>query len=318
MSRKNARPRCLALLLALILAAGLLAGCQPQPPDVPDVPPAEDPATEDVPSPGDIDAEVKALALSSLTEGVYPLASQGAYFAEDQPETPGKGDVRIDRLTYIGERVVYETVGVAYEMAYSHYFSEWVAQASRYLVLERSDYDDTWQGVFGLTDFVDPEKSVEEVIFEEAWSLMDLQVSLRLDGYPQLVGPGSPPNFFNEEAATEIMEGWEPIYGEGDYWVFYNYTRLSALCYHNELEGRESVNSIETTRSDLATYQGIRIGDTRESALAACPGLRDDPCWSYEGDYLWYCSNDEGWGAILILWFENDAVAKIELLNMFD
>ena len=70
--------------------------------------------------------------------------------------------------------------------------------------------------------------------------------------------------------------------------------------------------------TDLATHHGIRIGMSREEVLSAYPTIYDTQYWSYEGDYLWYCKNEEGFGVALIFWFRDDIVAEIELINMFN
>ncbi len=305
-------------LLALSLITWILfAGCE-QPTVTPETP--DDPFFEEqVPQP------VADLILSYLRD---EYASSGTvYTVTDQPDEPQEGDVRIDSIIYAGEAPLYETIGVAYEIRYSRYYFfmkddndegsySWNADQPYYVVLQRSGYDDSWYGVLGF-GYVRQGKEVKDVIQEVAYNLMDIEVSLNLDGYPQLVGPGSTSDFFNEEFERDILEGHDAYY-EGDYWLRLSYKDFTAICYYNEQEDVVKTGSIETTRIDVATHRGLRIGMTRAEVLSAYPTIYDSQYWGYEGDYLWYCNNDEGWGAALLFWFEDDVVAKLQLINMFN
>lgn len=306
-------------LLALSLIIGIVfAGCQ-QPAVTPELP--DDPFYEEqLPQP------VADLILSYLQD-MY--ASSGTvYTATDPPGEPQEGDVRIDSIIYAGEAQLYETIGVAYEIESSHYYFlrenaddegdySWNADPPYYVVLQRSGYDDSWYGVLGF-DYVQPDKDVKDVIHEVAYNLMDIEVSLSLDGYPQLVGPGSTSSYFNEEFQRDILDEGHDTYYEGDYWLRLSYKDFTAICYYNEEEDVVTTNSIETTRTDVATHRGLRIGMTRAEVLSAYPTIYDSQYWGLEGDYLWYCNNDEGWGAALLFWFEDDVVTELLLINMFN
>lgn len=305
------------LLLALIITACLLlAGCEPlTTPEMPDTS-----LDEQVPEP------VADLVLSYLND--EHISGGTVYFAADEPDEPQEGDFRIDSIVYAGETRLYETIGVAYEVVHSgyHLFRKdandegayfWNAGQPFYIVLQRSGYDGSWDRVLGF-NYTGKDKKIEDVIVEVAYGLMDIEVSLKLDGYPQYVGPGSAPNFFNEEPDREILKEYEPIYNEGDYWLRLNYKDLFATCYYDAQKDIARINSIETTRTDVATHRGIRIGMMRDEVLSAYPGIYDTQYWSLEGDYLWYCDNDGGWGAALLFWFQDDVVARIHLINMFD
>ncbi len=102
------------------------------------------------------------------------------------------------------------------------------------------------------------------------------------------------------------------------FWLRLDYKDLSALCYHSAEQETNKINTLETARPDVATHRGIRIGMKRDEVLSAYPTIYDTPYWSYDGDYLWYCKNKEGFGAALLFWFQNDIVTKIELIHMFD
>ena len=67
------------------------------------------------------------------------------------------------------------------------------------------------------------------------------------------------------------------------------------------------VNAIDTKRTDMETMRGIRVGATREDVLKAYPEIYDSHYWNdtdpdFPGaDYLWYCDNEDGWGAAILL-----------------
>jgi len=323
---KNPKSHLALLLLLIIPSLLMLVGCDNKPgtklPEKPDTPSME----EQAPAP------VRDLVLSYLRNEA--TSEDAVYFASEEPEEPQEGDLRIDSLVYVDERVLYETIGVAYKIEYSRYWLtresqdsegtyDWHQSQPGYVVLNRSGYEEnpekyTWDRVMGISYDVDSDKKIEETILEVAYGIWDIDVSINFDGYPQYVGPGSTYIPINEEPEKEILEEYEPIYNEGDYWLRLDYKGLTALCYHNKAEDLNRINNLETVRTDLATYRGIRIGMSREEVLLAYPNIFDTQFWSREGDYLWYCNNEGGWGLALIFWFKDDMVTKIELVNILD
>lgn len=328
---------CLITALALVLTA-----CTPAVVETPTATPMAElptPSPTELATPTPIPTETEgpspelALAMEYLTQERY---GERAYSAADAPQEPQEGDLRVDSFTYLGECPIYETVGVAYQLDYSRYLVRYDETGEKtitwtlmddpiYLVLERSGYDDSWQGVKGNAYYWDEEEPIEDLILRVAWGLMDLEVSLTAEGYPQLVGIGSEANFpfLSGEPTVTVLEGWDPIHNEGDHWLTYEYEGFTALCYHSATEDRTIINRIETNRTDLSTYRGVQVGDSREEVTAAYPNLSDAPYWDYQGDYLWYCSDGENemsvdYGPVLLFWFESDRVVKFQLLSMFD
>lgn len=311
-----------SLLLVLIIASLLmLAGCGDNPgsnlPENPEIPFIE----EQAPAP------VSDLVLSYLQSDYG--SKDAVYFASNEPDDPKEGDFRIDSLVYAGETILYETIGAAYEIKYSRYWvtrengaSEgtysWHQGPRSYVVLNRSGYDDSWDRVMGISYEAGSDKKIEDIILEVAYGIRDIDMSISFDGYPHYVGPGSTYIPLNEESEAVILEEYEPIYSEGDYWLRLDYKGLTALCYHNEAEDVNNISSLETVRADIATHRGIRIGMSRGEVLSSSPTIYDTQYWDYEGDYLRYCKNEEGFGLALIFWFQDDIVTKIELANMFD
>lgn len=314
-------------ILLVLTAALLLAGCEtritPKETQMPvQTPP---PVETQAPASAEPNAVVPKLVLDYLS-GPEGFASP-VYQAGTEPADPQEDSVRVDCLTYAGETPVEGGTAVAYEMTYSRYaFTRdedlnenwsWQSYDSCYVVWARSA-DGEEITVVGRNDGIDPEQPVEDAIREIVYGLEDVEVSLRLVGGERLMGPGSVPEFLEEEPVVEELEDWEPIYWENDGWLRYAYTDLTADCYYHSAEDRASVHHVTTTRTDVETYRGIRVGTSLDEVRAAYPELRDDLYWDTEGDYLWYCANEGGFGAAILFWLEDGAVTRIELANMFD
>ena len=119
---------------------------------------------------------------------------------------------------------------------------------------------------------------------------------------------------------VEVQKDWEPIHYEGDYWAVHRWNGVEAICYHRAVDDGYSVNTFDTTRTDLRTYRGICVGDSRETVKAAYPELKSGDYWGkYPGeDYQWYCASVIDLGPALIFFFENDIVSRIVLIDMFN
>ena len=333
------RPPVPVMILAalLILSCGWLVSCQPReggdasssglsPASDASAPPT-DASTETAGQPELSDRDQMILDYYQQT---YP--SSRVYLAGDEPDTPQWNDVRIDSISYVGESTVYETVGVAYEIGltrwYQHQDELVPSPSTPLLILSRSGYDGSFQQVLGEPNFSIEDMAVEDIIRQVAWHLMDLDMCLWRDGWPNPVGPGNWTNLFNYayegDPTVEVLEGWDPIYRPGDYWDRWSLEGFTALRYHIAAEDRWSANTIDVTRSDLYTPRGIRVGSTRDEVLEAYPDIFDTPYWHDtnpdfpEGDYLWYCDSDEGWGAAILFFFDGDTVRRIRLTNMFN
>lgn len=254
------------------------------------------------------------------------------YYSGKEPGAPQENDIRIDRLIPVGETPTYETVGVAYLVQSSLYQNhrlstddpgsfDWRPRDPYYLILGRSGQDGTWNKVRGET-YPATGKSVKDRILEVSWGLMDIEVSLWRDGYPQPVGPWAPAQFFQTPRdgtlITEVLDEWEPTYGEGDYWIRERWDDFTSICYFSAERNTLLLQEADTTRTDLSTYRGIRVGDSKESVLAAYPEIRNDRYWDYDGNYLWYCDNEGGFGAAILFYLDENKVSRILLNNMFD
>ena len=267
-----------------------------------------------------------------LRDAPMPLAAQSAavayfysnrpsdmtvFFADQAPLQPEGRTMRIDGADYLALRQLYETYGVVYQLRCSGWEDGgWYSYPEPlWLVFQLDQGGD--MTVLGESV---PRETVEQAALEQGYHLVDGTVALWRDGYPNPAGPGSEVGFFREEPVVTVLAGAEPIYQEGDWWQQMEWESLSALCYCNA-DGSYAIERLETTRTDLSTDRGIRVGSTRAEVEAAYgEELSHTDYWGlYPGeDYLWYCADPEGWGAAILFFFDGDQVSRIVLNNMFD
>lgn len=239
------------------------------------------------------------------------------FFADQAPLQPEGRTMRIDGADYLGLRQLYETYGVVYQLRCSGWEDGgWYSYPEPlWLVFQLDQGGD--MTVLGESV---PRETVEQAALEQGYHLADGTVALWRDGYPNPAGPGSEVGFFREEPVVTVLEDAEPIYQEGDWWQQMEWEGLSALCYCNA-DGSYAIERLETTRTDLSTDRGIRVGSTRAEVEAAYgEELSHTDYWGlYPGEnYLWYCADPEGWGAAILFFFDGDQVSRIVLNNMFD
>ena len=209
------------------------------------------------------------------------------FFADQAPLQPEGRTMRIDGADYLGLRQLYETYGVVYQLRCSGWEDGgWYSYPEPlWLVFQLDQGGD--MTVLGESV---PRETVEQAALEQGYHLVDGTVALWRDGYPNPAGPGSEVGFFREEPVVTVLAGAEPIYQEGDWWQQMEWESLSALCYCNA-DGSYAVERLETTRTDLSTDRGIRVGSTRAEVEATYgEELSHTDYWGlYPGeDYLWY------------------------------
>ncbi len=254
---------------------------------------------------------------------------------EDSSWPSGLSQLCITTIQYAGSTPLYETEGVVF----------WVVKQTApdgqpdgehpcYLVLQR-DAAGGYYGVLGEYPAyaLHPGRAAltpEQAVLQVAWRLDDLEVSLWRDGYPGGVGPGAALTFSCLDTGhidTTPQPDMEPVYQPGDSWYQASGQlptgSFTALCYHSAGDDTDSIRSLRTDMTDLATYRGVRVGDSRAQVQALYPELRSGDFWGlYPGeDYLWFSAwgGDPAYGpAILFFFGEQDTVTEIELLNMAD
>ena len=252
------------------------------------------------------------------------------YLASEAPATPQEEDWRIDSITLLGDSPLPQAMGEAYTVQYSRYTAhgegiEWLSIQPACVVLSRSP-DGSGLEVLGTAEFDTSGKTADEIVRQVAWGLLDGEVCLYRDGYSAPIGPGNWADLFSPEAdgapRVEIWENGEPIYFPGDYWDNWSAEGFTAVRYYHASEDRWSVQSIETTRTDLYTPRGARVGDSRSAVQNLYPELQEGDYWhlysAQEEDFLWYCPSSTGLGPSLLFFFEHDQVSRIVMYDMFD
>ena len=248
--------------------------------------------------------------------------SQIYFPGETAPEVLPETALAIESIVYGDEMADGAMRSIAYEVTFRAYYGEGM---SDYLVLQRDGADGSFLRLLGQYP-AHTGKSARDAAFQETFGLMDADASLLYDNASAPVGLGDwrEPSYLVQggEPAVEILENGEPIYNPGDYWDRWSVDGFTALRYYHASEDRWTVQSIETTRTDLRTYRGIQVGDSRSMVQNLYPELRDGDYWhlydSAEEDFLWYCDSSMDLGPALLFFFENDQVSRIVLYNMFD
>lgn len=248
--------------------------------------------------------------------------SQIYFPGEAAPEPLPENAVIIESIVYGDEMSDGAMRSIAYEVTFRAYYGEGM---SDYLVLQKDGADGSFLRLLGQCP-AHTGKSARDTAFQENFGLMDADASLLYDSSSPPVGLGDwqePPYLVQEgKPAVEILENGEPIYNPGDYWDRWSVDGFTALRYYHASEDCWTVQSIETTRTDLRTYRGIQVGDSRSMVQNLYPELRDGDYWhlydSAEEDFLWYCNSSMDLGPALLFFFENDQVSRIVLYNMFD
>lgn len=249
------------------------------------------------------------------------------YLAEKEPAQPKEGDICLRDIICLGQAPLEKGAGEAYQVTASWYDRQngtlaWQDMEPGIVVVSRIEADGSFEKVLGAVNFSTDGLTIEQVIRQTAWGLADWETTLWRDGHTKPVGLGTEVKFAMEDAdgeeQVEVLQDWEPIYGEGDYYALHKWNRLEIIAYHNAAENTLSALRIDSVHPDLYTPRGIHVGSTRAEVEAAYPEIQDSPYWGEPGDYLWYNSGTEGLGPAILFFFEGDTVTKITLNNMFD
>ena len=293
-------------------------------------------------------------ASAGLDENFYLLLSdwydarysgERWYFQGNQPGQPQEGDILLGPVDYQGGEVyLNESTGEVCVVEVSRYEEgQFRALPDPHTLVLHRGQDGSFQGVLGALERDTGAMTAEDIVLNVALGLLDADVSLRRDGYPLPVGPGTwtweelfhP--VYDGEPEVQTLPDYEPIYAEGDRWERWSVEGFSALYYCADQEDRWSANTIDVTRADLFTPRGVRVGDSREQVLAAYPEALTGDYWGQypeEPDLLAYVAWNphapgeisdlsqlefyEGLGPAILFFFEGDTLRQITLTNMFN
>ena len=267
---------------------------------------------------GGLEERDRLIAEHYQNQGYSPVYLPG----DSTPAVLTRRALAIESIVYGDEIADGAARSITYEVTFRVQDTE---RTSEYLVLQKNSTDGSFIQFLGQGP-VYAGKSALDLAFQETFGLLDADASLLYDNASAPVGLGDwqEPSYLVQEGepTVEILEGWEPIYNPGDYWDRWSVDGFTAVRYYTAAEGSWSVQSMETTRSDLRTYRGVRVGDSRIRVQNLYPELRDEDYWhlydSAEEDFLWYCGSSMDLGPALLFFFENDRVSRIVLYDMFD
>lgn len=290
----------------------------------------------------DSDTKLRDELILTYYQQAYP--ERNTYWLSDLPAAPQEGDVVLGSVTYAGEALLYETTGVAFWIQTSQFSSgQWTTPIPQpsLIVLSRGQ-DGSFQGVLGepTASFSIKGMEMEDIIRQTAWNLLNIEVCLYRDGYPNPIGPGNWHDLFRPaydgEPEIQILEGWEPIYSEGSYWERWSVEGFSALRYYAADRDTFSLNTLDVTRDDLYTPRGIRVGASREDVLTAYPEAVTGNYWDKYPDepdmlsYIPWSFHDPSqvtdfsdlespcFGPAILFFFNGDTLRQITLTNMLD
>ena len=260
------------------------------------------------------------------------------YYLEDLPDNSVEGAMSVDLVTPI---TTGETDGqrwTLFEVDFGIYYFDgaplrlsWHGGVNRMYIALAQDTNGSYTRVLG-----NGEEFARQLAPQLDSPLLSQQVCLYRDGFPMPVGPGVSLSFSCLDTMSieeEKLTDYEPIYNSGDYWFRSSGQAggetFTALSYHDSITNQDTINTLDTTMTDLHTPQGIQVGDSREAVLEAYPTAVAGNYWGRypDKDMLYYIpgldpEQSDGFydelGPAILFFFEGDTLSQITLTNMFN
>ena len=163
-------------------------------------------------------------------------------------------------------------------------------------------------------EYKDAASMVEKAVFE----LIDVDCALSFDPYGFLYGPYNNPDFFGFSGVFNKTQKKldRLVKNAGDSWTQLDWKNFSVICYYDSASSKMQIIEMDCTRkTEIRTPRNIYVGDSKEKTLETYPDARTDinPAIGEAGDYIWMSSNEDGTGASLTIWFENNAVSRLQV-----
>ena len=260
------------------------------------------------------------------------------YYLEDLPDNSVEGAMSVDAVTPINSGETDGQRWTVFELDFGIYYFDgaplrlgWHGGINRTYISLAQDQNGSYTRVLGFgSDIGDQPAS------QPASSLLNEQVCLYRDGFDLPVGPGLSLSFSCLDTMSieeERLADYEPIYHSGDYWFRSSGQvggeTFTALSYHDSTANQDTINTLDTTMTDLTTPQGIRVGDSRAEVLEAYPTAVAGNYWGRypDTDMLYYIPSldpeqSDGFydelGPAVLFFFEGDTLSQITLTNMFN
>jgi len=272
----------------------------------------------------------------ALIRDYYAQSYDRVYLpGEDGSWTSDQYGLRLTDIQYMGSTPLYETEGIVFRVVkQTQPDGQPDSEHPYYIVLQRNAAG-SYYGVLGECPAyaLHPGRAAltpEQAALQVCYKLDDLEVSLWRDVYPGGVGPGAALTFSCLDTGhieTTQRPDLEPIYQPGDYWCQADGQRptgsFTAQCYHSAADNRDVIRSLRTDMTDLSTYRGVRVGDSREQVQDLYPEAHSGDFWGLypDEDYLWYSAwdGDPAYGPAILFFFDGQGkVERFELINMVD
>lgn len=259
------------------------------------------------------------------------------YYLEELPDNSVEGAMSVDVVTPINSGETDGQRWTVFELDYGIYYFDgaphrlsWHGINYTYISLAQ-DQNGSYTRVLGFGNDIG-----EQPASQPTSSLLNEQVCLYRDGFDLPVGPGVSLSFSCLDTMSieeETLADYEPIYHSGDYWFRSSGQvggeTFTALSYHDSTTNQDTINTLDTTMTDLHTPQGIQVGDSRAEVLEAYPTAVAGNYWGRypDKDMLYYIpgldpEQSDGFydelGPAILFFFEGDTLSQITLTNMFN
>lgn len=260
------------------------------------------------------------------------------YYLEDLPDNSVEGAMSVDTVTPINSGETDGQRWTVFELDFGIYYFDgaplrlsWHGGINHAYISLAQDENGSYTRVLGFGNDI-----ADQPDAQPASSLLNEQVCLYREGFDLPVGPGISLDFScldTMHIEEETLADYEPIYHSGDYWFRSSGQvgdeTFTALSYHDSTTGQNTINTLDTTMTDLTTPQGIRVGDSREAVLEAYPTAIAGNYWGRypDADMLYYIpgldpEQSDGFydelGPAILFFFKGDTLSQITLTNMFN
>lgn len=260
------------------------------------------------------------------------------YYLEDLPDNSVEGAMSVDAVTPINSGETDGQRWTVFELDFGIYYFDgaplrlgWHGGINHTYISLAQDQNGSYTRVLGFGSDIG-----EQPASQPASSLLNEQVCLYRDGFDLPVGPGLSLSFSCLDTMSieeETLANYEPIYNSGDYWFRSSGQvggkTFTALSYHDSTTNQDTINTLDTTMTDLHTPQGIQVGDSRAEVLEAYPTAVAGNYWGRypDKDMLYYIpgldpEQSDGFydelGPAILFFFEGDTLSQITLTNMFN
>ncbi len=277
-------------------------------------------STEKIVDEQDVSSETIAL-LSDYFKSEYTYFTK-IYDMYEEVKAANDDEVKIDNIVKLQEIKVGDELYGVFKLTNSFFYNDGCMEDFYILLAKSLDDGQTWTEVIGELDKLHERQDgyvfTEEDIIELENNLINLKFSFRLDGYDGLIGPIGSPDFLKDEEKSEVLDDCGVIYNYGDYWMLHTYPNMEVTSYYSSEFDKFTINTVATQRKDMMTYNGIKIGDSRDKVVDTYSKIEGFINIVDSENALAYSEDLQGLGANMTFEFKDEKVIKIIIYNAFD